>query len=246
MVQYRHMESDLLRTHGGFTLGPCTVQFRLMESDHLRTHLFFSFGAFCGSVQADRRWVTTGPMGFWHWGIVGLSTCSWNLRFSGHAGGSAWGCFGVLFRLTGHRSPQGTCSFDSGVLWGSVLWFWFWCIVGFGSGGWNLVSSGPNCASILGPCGVQFRLMESVLLRTCWGSASGHCGVQFRVTGDGSPHDHVVWLWDIVGFNSGGWNLVSIEPTGASIFGQCRVQFRLMECVCSGPTCTSVFQHCGF
>ena len=105
----------------------------------------------------------------------------------------------------------------------------FWVIVEFSSGRWNLVFSGPNWASVLGPCGVQFKLMKSILLRTCWGSASGQCGVQFRLTGDGSPHDHVVWLWDIVGFNSGGWNLVSTEPTGASVLGHCKVQFRLME-----------------
>ena len=59
--QFRWMKSGL-RTH--FSFGALQVSFRLMESDILRTHLCFSFVALWGSVQVDRRWVTTGPMWF--------------------------------------------------------------------------------------------------------------------------------------------------------------------------------------
>ena len=82
------------------------------------------------------------------WGIVGLSTCSWNLNSSGPAGGSALGHCGVQFKLTGHGSPQDTCSFSFGVLWGSVLWFCFGSL-------WSSVQAdGIWCSQ--DPIGLQF------------------------------------------------------------------------------------------
>ena len=85
------------RTHVVLALGHCGVQFRQVESALLWTQLCFSLGALWGSVQADeilshqnllgvtirdifcsvptvRRWVTTGPMCFWLWDIVGFSS----------------------------------------------------------------------------------------------------------------------------------------------------------------------------
>ena len=127
----------------------------------------------------------------------------------------------------------------------------FWGIVGFSSGACNLIS-GPICASVggilgfssgaqemgghrthvvsaLGDCWVQFRLMESDLrnswglsFRTLWGSVQADRSCV--ITGP-----TWFWLWYVVGFSSGRWNLVSSGPSCASVLGHCWVQFRLME-----------------
>ena len=60
------------------------------------TQLFFSFGALCGSVQADRDGSPQGPR------VSVIGPC------------------GVEFRLTGDGSPQDPYGFGFGALWGSV------------------------------------------------------------------------------------------------------------------------------
>ena len=48
----------------GFVLGHCGVQFRQMESGVLRTQLGFSFGALWGAVQADEIYSPQDLLGF--------------------------------------------------------------------------------------------------------------------------------------------------------------------------------------
>ena len=66
----------------------------------------------------------------------------------------------------------------------------------------TLVSSGPTRASASGYCEVQFREMESGLLRTHWGFSLGALWGLVQVDGIWSPQDLLgVQLWDIVGFS---------------------------------------------
>ena len=68
----------------------------------------------------------------------------------------------------------------------------------------TLVSSGPAGASALGQCEVQFRQMESRLLRTDWGFSFGALRGSVQADGIWSPQDLLgVQLQNIVGFSSG-------------------------------------------
>ena len=81
---------------------------------------------------------------------------------------------------------------------------------------------------VFGNCGIKFRWMESALFRTCW-------GLSFRIFGGSMSGERLwvttipacFWLWDIVGFSSGGWNLVSSGPNCGSVLRHCGVKFRL-------------------
>ena len=146
---------------GASVWGHCRVLFRLMESGLLRACCRFNFWTLWRSVQADRRYGHHRSHVF-----------------------SALGHFGVQFRQMDSGLLKAQWSFSIQALWHSVqadrrwvnkgpTWFQFWDIVGFILGGWNLISSGPNCASVLEHCGVQFRLMDYGLFRTSWGFSSG-------------------------------------------------------------------------
>ena len=95
-------------------------------------------------MQADRRWVTTGPM---------------------------------RFQLMG-------------TWWGSAQ------LDG------SLASSEPTGVSVLGHCGVQFRLMESGILRTCWGFSFRTLWGSVQADGMWSPQDPLeLQFGGMVGFS---------------------------------------------
>ena len=175
-----------------------------MESGIHRTHWGFSFGALqFRMMESDLLWPD-----------LCFSVCA------------LW----VSVWLTGVGSPQDPWGFGFGALWGSVQADGIWCLYDvLGVQLWDICSSfqadrrwvttGPCCFSF-GHCGVQFRMMESCFLRTCWELSFGtFCGSvqadrRWVTTG------HMCFqLWDIVGFTSGKWNLVSSEPTVASVCG---------------------------
>ena len=49
------------RTHAFSALGHCGVQFRLMESSLLRIHWGFNLGSLWGSTQVDGSLASSGP-----------------------------------------------------------------------------------------------------------------------------------------------------------------------------------------
>ena len=72
-VQFRQMESRLLRTDWGFSFGALRGSVQADGIWSPQDLWGFSFRTLWGSVQADRRWVTRGPMRFQLWGIVEFS-----------------------------------------------------------------------------------------------------------------------------------------------------------------------------
>ena len=187
---------------------------------------------------------------------------NWGIKFRWMESALFRTCWGLSFRIFG------------GSMSGERLWvttipacFWLWDIVGFSSGGWNLVSSGPNCGSVLRHCGVKFRLTgygspqdprgfgfgtsrSSLHFERRWVTTGSMLfqlwGIVAFCSGDGiwSPQYLLrVQLRDILGFSSGSQELEHHGPMGFR-FWRCGAQFRLME---SGlfRTCWGLsFGHC--
>ena len=168
--------------------------------------------------KADRRWVSSGPigvpalgrcavssgwMGVWSpQDLLVLQICDflefssgiWESGHWGPTGALALGHCGVHFKLTGVWSPQ------------DPLGFQIWYILGFNLGWWESGPSGPIMTLALGHCGVSSGWWESCLLRTCWCFSSGT-------------------LWGLIQSDR---SLVFSGPTGISALGHCGVQFREM------------------
>ena len=104
----------------------------------------------------------------------------------------------------------------------------YWGMVWFSSGWWNLISSGPAEASASGHCGVQFKLMESGLLRTHLGFSFGAWWGSVQADGIWSPQDPLgLQFWGMAGLSWGWWEPGPSGHTWASVLGHCGVQLRL-------------------
>ena len=162
------------------------------------------------------------------------------------------GYCGVQFRVTEDGSTQDPCDFSFGTLCSSFqadgIWFpqyplvlQFWVL-------WGAVQADRSpedlCGFALSHYGVQFRLIKSGLLKTSWGFCYRTLWGSVQADRRWVTTGHMCFqLWDIVGFTSGKWTLVSSEPTYASVFGHCGVQFRLLQDVSPQETCHFGFGH---
>ena len=155
---------------------------KTLVSGLLRTYWGFSFRTVWGSVQTDRRWVTTGPTWFQLWTRWGSAQVDGSLAPSEPTGASVLGHCRVQFRLMKSGLPRTCWGFSFRTLWVQLrltgLWspqdplgFQLWDIVGFIRVWWE--------SSFLKTCREVVLLKENVrkigkklcVCGCCWKSA---------------------------------------------------------------------------